>query len=151
MFEVRLDNSEVLLGAEDAPAGRIWMVLGGVDFPDERWSDFPISVLGSAVDALTGLAGGEMEAFSYFFDGPYYVYYKRLAPDSDLVRVEATTDRSGTPELLAVTEVRLGDLWSALLQAAESSLASGAERKLAEGVDGPVERMVETLRATKVR
>jgi hypothetical protein len=77
MFEVKLDELDIPMRAGDVPAGRIWMVLDGIDFPDERWSDFPISVLGSAVDAVAGLAAGGMEAFSYFFDGPYYVYYKK--------------------------------------------------------------------------
>ena len=53
-------------------AGRIWFDIGGSAFPGERWSDSPLSVLGSLGEALSRVVE-DGEGDVYFFEGPFFV------------------------------------------------------------------------------
>jgi hypothetical protein len=52
--------------------GEIWLEVAGFDFPDERWSDFPVIILGWWLDALFKVwSGKEKQGECLFMDGPY--------------------------------------------------------------------------------
>ncbi|RZU52465.1 hypothetical protein EV385_4330 [Krasilnikovia cinnamomea] len=103
----------------------VWLTLGGVDYPVERWSDFAISVVSSAVTAYTEIADGENEAWSYFFDGSYYLYYRRTEADEPTVYIEANCDRDeDNPVSIAVGEVRLEQLRTALAHVVQEILTA---------------------------
>ncbi|MEH0975063.1 hypothetical protein V6U77_28410 [Micromonospora sp. CPCC 205546] len=127
-------------------AGRVWFIVGEIAFPELGWCDFPASVWCSAVEAFSELSQGANEAFSYFFDGPYYLYFKKSSISGDVIEVEASTDRAGVPELLASTSLRLNELRTALLRPVESS----AITLLVEAGDPVIAQLVAYLRATEV-
>jgi hypothetical protein len=45
--------------ADGNVTGAFWLTLHGVDFPGPGWTDFPLSVLSSAVTADENIRGGE--------------------------------------------------------------------------------------------
>ncbi|GAA2708797.1 hypothetical protein [Actinoplanes palleronii] len=102
--------------ADGIVTGRVWLTLHGVDFPGSDWSDFPLSVLGSAVTAYAALRDGEPDAFSYIFDGSYFLYYRRTGAAEPTVHIEANCDEDEENVYsIATGEVLLDDLRAALL------------------------------------
>lgn len=61
-----IDLLEVSTTGETS-CGQVWVVIDGVSFPGVGWTDLPISVLSSISTAFCDLAGGSLEAWSYFF------------------------------------------------------------------------------------
>jgi hypothetical protein len=52
--------------------GEIWLEVAGFEFPDKRWSDFPVIILGWWLDALFGLWSERRgRAECLFMDGSY--------------------------------------------------------------------------------
>ncbi|HWM93395.1 MAG TPA: hypothetical protein VN493_21720 [Thermoanaerobaculia bacterium] len=54
--------------------GEIWLEVAGFAFPERRWSDFPVIILGWWLDALFKLWSGKkkrIECLCLFMDGPY--------------------------------------------------------------------------------
>ncbi|MEV6596071.1 hypothetical protein AB0M36_04305 [Actinoplanes sp. NPDC051346] len=104
--------------ADGITTSRVWLTLDGVDFPCARWADLPMSVVGAAVAAYTNLLNGEGEVFSYFFEGSYYLYYRRVDADEPRVYIEANRDDDpDNPVSIAVGEVLLDQFRSALASA----------------------------------
>lgn len=104
--------------ADGIVSGAVWFTLNGVDFPWTGWADLPLSVLGSAVTAYEAIQGGELEAFSYLFDGPYFMYYRRTEASEPTVYIEANCDRDEDAVVSLVTgEIPLKSLRSTLLSA----------------------------------
>ncbi|WP_157411170.1 MULTISPECIES: hypothetical protein [Actinoplanes] len=98
--------------------GRVWLTLKGVEFPFEAWSDFPASVISSAVNAYSSIVSGDSEAFSYVFDGPYFLYYQYEATGDPLMYIEANCDRDENEvQSVVVGAVRLDEWRTALLHA----------------------------------
>lgn len=76
-------------------AGQIWAAIDGVDFPSARWTDSPISVLGSLGAAIDAVRRGEVGEV-YFFDGPYYLkFIPENSTDSTPLKIDvvAVCDR----------------------------------------------------------
>jgi hypothetical protein len=129
MFVVQLQPSDIdaLATAGELMPGAVWAVVAGRDFPAAGWTDLPVSVLSSAVGALHELHNGAPDAFSYFFDGPHYLYYRPCPDDPGAVRVDAVSD-DGTPTALASTRLRWDELRDALARTIDSLLADLADR-----------------------
>lgn len=107
MFDIQTDLYDLeLLSGIDAPlVGRAWININGIMYPGEGWSDFISSVLGTIVAAMQELTNGKNDAYSYFFEGPYYIYYRRIESSDFRVYVEANCDRTEPPVCLSSTEV----------------------------------------------
>lgn len=105
--------------ADEYVSSKVWFTLHGVDFPGAGWSDDPLPTLSTAVIAYESIRDGEPEAFSYFFDGPYYLYYRRTDSPHPTVYIEANCDRDENAVYSVVTgELTLEELRDALLAAA---------------------------------
>ncbi|MEV6156960.1 hypothetical protein AB0L53_42135 [Nonomuraea sp. NPDC052129] len=97
MFELIMPVEELEVRSRSPlfVAGQIWAVIDGVDFPGARWTDSPISVLGSLGTAIQAVRRGEVGEV-YFFDGPYYLKFipeNRLDSTSLKIGVVAVCDR----------------------------------------------------------
>ncbi|MGP3956479.1 hypothetical protein ACTWPT_10815 [Nonomuraea sp. 3N208] len=96
MFEliIPVEELEVRSRSPLFVAGRVWVSIDGVDFPGARWTDSPISVLGSLEAAIRDVRRGEVGE-AYFFDGPYYlkIFPKNGFAASSKVDVAAVCDR----------------------------------------------------------
>ncbi|MET8545069.1 hypothetical protein ABZW03_31155 [Kitasatospora sp. NPDC004799] len=55
-------------------SGEAWLEIDGMAFPEARWTDAPLSVLGSMREALVCAHESELGEI-YFFEGPFYVKF----------------------------------------------------------------------------
>jgi hypothetical protein len=87
--EIRVEPASFDRAGAGAITGPIWLHHGrrdapGADFPEPRWSDFPVVVLAWWLEALAAQEGGAETTFR-FMDGPFEL---RVAPaEPSLVRV----------------------------------------------------------------
>ncbi|MFC3384398.1 hypothetical protein [Couchioplanes azureus] len=123
----------------------VWLTLDGVAFPENRWNDFSIAVLSSATTAYEEIAHGAPDAFSYFFDGPFYLYYRRIA--GGLVAVEANTDKGGVPKTLAAGDIEIEPWRTTLLAATEATLEAMSGKPHTEEPHDIMQRIKEVLQA----
>lgn len=73
-------------------AGKVWLTISHVDYPERDWTDSPLSVIGSMGAAISDyLTGGFGEM--YFFEGPYLVRLTADPYDDSLVIVSGVCDR----------------------------------------------------------
>lgn len=72
--EVRVEvaTTELGRGAGGVVVGPIWLARGDDAFPEARWSDFPVVVLGAWVPSLRRLSGRGQAAECHFMEGPYH-------------------------------------------------------------------------------
>lgn len=132
--------------ADGIVIGTVWFTLHGVDFPEAGWTDFPISVLSSAVTAYEDIRSGELEAFSYIFDGPYFLYYRRTDASEPTVCIEANCDRDENAVVsLSTGEVPLRKLRGTLLSAVETLHAEIAAKPCADDSVHIAARLIATL------
>lgn len=120
--------------AGSVTTGRVWLVLDGSAFPDSGWWDLPVSVLSTAVLSYRRLMDGpvdeefadsEAETSSYFFEGSYYLAYRRIEGDTTKVYLEANCDTDeDNPVSIAVGEVLLTDVRDALARAVDDVLGA---------------------------
>ncbi|MGC5332891.1 hypothetical protein [Micromonospora sp. DT62] len=153
MYDVRVDlrDIEVLTG-DDAPlVGRLWIRFPGRSFPGDAWSDFIASVVSSTVTALRETLSGEGEGFAYFFDGPYYVYYRLLPASAPSLYIEANCDGTGEPVSEWVGEVPLAQVVASWLSAVEAILARCAEAGLSGAAVAVLQRSQSELVAMAVQ
>src|SRR5204862_8332605 len=60
-------------GRKGPPTAEIWVVLGGMPFPEPHWNDFAVVIIEAwIVGALRLLRGSGLERV-HFMDGPYLV------------------------------------------------------------------------------
>jgi hypothetical protein len=121
--------------------GEIYFSVDGAAFPEEKWSDFPVVILGWWLEALGALRAGERRVELDFMDGPYTL---RVSSDSgDALSLEFTRNGNacGFPELRVEHDSFLREL---LLRSAE--LISHCK---AHGWDSRDIRLLERLTATK--
>ncbi|MFI5912048.1 hypothetical protein [Dactylosporangium sp. NPDC051541] len=134
--------------ADRLATGAVWFTLHGVAFPEAGWTDLPVSVLSSAVTAYEDISRGAPDAFSYFFDGPYFLYYHRTDAPEPTVHIEANCDRDEHAVIsLATGEVPLKDLRDALLNAVESLQAAIAATPHAEASTRITAKLIAKLTA----
>ncbi|MBB2947767.1 hypothetical protein FB565_007538 [Actinoplanes lutulentus] len=111
-------------------SSRVWFTLRGIDFPETGWHDDPLPTLSTAAAAYESIRDGEPEAFSYFFDGPYFLYYRRIDTSPPTVYIEGNCD--GDPDdVFSVTtgEMLLEELRHTLYEAARVLHAEIADKK----------------------
>ncbi|WP_203924955.1 hypothetical protein [Rugosimonospora africana] len=135
--------------ADGIVSGAVWFTLHGVDFPATGWTDLPLSVLGSAVTAYGAIHGGELEAFSYIFDGPYFMYYRRIDASEPTVYIEANCDRDEDRVVcLSTGEIPLEELRSTLLRAVETLHAEIVAKPYAGDSIQIAAKLIATLSGT---
>jgi hypothetical protein len=120
--------------ADGVTTGSVWLVLDGTAFPESGWWDLPVSVLSTAVHSYRQLIDGpvdeeladdEAETSSYFFEGSYYLAYRRVEGDTAKVYLEANCDKDeDNPVSIAVGPVLLTDLRDALARAVDELLGA---------------------------
>ncbi|GAB1641177.1 hypothetical protein [Krasilnikovia sp. MM14-A1259] len=134
--------------ADGIITARVWLTLNGVDYPRALWWDLPISVVSAAVTAYTEIANGENEAFSFFFEGSYYLYYRRTEADEPTVYIEANCDSDeNNPVSIAVGEVPMEQLRTALVQVAHETLAAICDKPFTEKEVAIMNEILEALNA----
>ncbi|MEU4779133.1 hypothetical protein [Micromonospora sp. NPDC023633] len=126
--------------------GAVWLTLHGIDFPEAGWTDLPLSVLSSAVTAYETICGGEPEAFSYVFDGPYFLYYRRTGAREPTVYIEANCDRDEDVVVsISTGEAPLEELRGTLLKAIEALYAEIKAEPYADGSVRVAAELIATL------
>lgn len=96
MFEIHVDVDSLKIDSVDPVfvAGEVWVELNGQDFPGEKWTDSPLSVIGSLGTAIERLREGWVAVDMYFFEGPYFVKLSRVETvnSEEMVRVTFLRD-----------------------------------------------------------
>jgi hypothetical protein len=146
LFKFVLSRSDLKPDARprETATGTVFMILDGSAVPRDGWSDFPVAVLGAAIEAYRQLAAGAAEAYSNFFDGSYYVWYTRAGTNED-IRIEAWTDVEEPPELLASATVPLADIWKTLRDAVDGVIAELTARQLMHHSDMKAARKMSRI------
>ncbi len=70
-FEIEVDRATLERSQHGGITGQLVVRVDGKAFPGERWSDFPIVVLGWWLGQVANLLSGSSEASCRFMDGPF--------------------------------------------------------------------------------
>jgi len=83
MVDVVADVSSLSRSPRGSITGQIFLRGLAGDFPEERWSDFPVVILGWWIEGLTRVLAGQERSFQgMFMDGPYAFVVHRESGDS---------------------------------------------------------------------
>ncbi len=113
--------------------------LDGVNFPDNQWTDFPISVLLMWCENLLS----DQNSFTLFFmDGPYCIECQRV---SDNVHIQLIENRT-IKKILKNKTICFKDLKSGILKAS-TDLITSVNQKIVGKVDDmeKLERLIKKL------
>jgi len=72
-LRIAIDLSDIERYKTGSIVGRIWLAAGDDAFPESRWSDFVVVLLGWWIQELLRLREGSTQAELLFMDGPYSV------------------------------------------------------------------------------
>jgi hypothetical protein len=109
MVDVVADVSSLSRTPRGSITGQIFLRGPTGDFPEERWSDFPVVILGWWIAGLTRVLAGQERSFQgMFMDGPYAFVVHRGVGDS----ARMAWGRTGEETSIGIVDVR------ALLQSA---------------------------------
>jgi hypothetical protein len=117
--DIVTDRATVSKGASGAITGVVAIRLGEVCFPEGRWNDFIVVVLGWWARQAAALRAGD-PARLVFMDGPYSVVARPVNGVSRLVCLRGTADGAA---VLEKGEVPTAALVAATMRAARETLA----------------------------
>jgi len=111
--------------------------LGGVNFPDNQWSDFPVAILIMWCENLLS----DQSSFALFFmDGPYYIECQRKNDNVDVRLVENRTVK----KIITEETICFEDLKSVILKAS-IDLITSVRQKVVGKIDD-VEKLKELIK-----
>jgi hypothetical protein len=117
--DVVTDRATVSKSAHGAITGVVAIRLGDVCFPDSRWNDFIVVVLGLWARQASVLRDGDPARFE-FMDGPYSVVAR---PGSGMSQLECLRGTGDGAAILETREVPTSDLVAAIMRASRETLA----------------------------
>jgi hypothetical protein len=119
VIEVAVNTKTLARSASGAITGEIYLRGAGRNFPDGRWSDFPVVVLAWWIDGLHKVSTGQESSYvGHFMDGPYAFVVKR--GEGNTVRV-AWGKRE---EEESVEDVDIGALQRSVVTAGQQVVAA---------------------------
>lgn len=123
-LDVAVDLSDLERSEKGSIVGRLWLVLDGHAFPDRRWSDLIVVVLGWWVEELLQTQNEETAMTLLFMDGPYSVRL-RAPSEGDSWSVSLLRDRGPIDARReAAGTVELAQLRTAVLAAAHDVITA---------------------------
>ena len=117
--DVVTDRATISKGANGAITGVVAIRLGDVCFPESRWNDFIVVVLGWWARQAAALRAGDPARLE-FMDGPYSVVARQVNGVSRLECLHGTGDGAA---VLETREVPTSDLVAAIMKASRETLA----------------------------
>lgn len=123
-LDVAVDLGDLERSEKGSIVGRLWLVLDGHGFPERRWSDLIVKVLGWWVEQLLQIESEETTMTLQFMDGPYSARL-RAPSDGDVWSVSLLRDRGPIDARReAAGTVELAHLRTAVLAAARDVVAA---------------------------
>jgi hypothetical protein len=124
-LDVAIDLAELERTQMGSIVGRVWFVLDGQVFPERRWSDLIVKVLGWWIEELLrGQSTDETSMTLLFMDGPYSVRLREQS-GADLWSVSFLRDRGPVDARReAVGSTELGQFARSVLTAAREVVAA---------------------------
>lgn len=114
--------------------------LNGVNFPDNQWFDFPVSVL---IMWCENLLSNKASFTLYFMDGPYYIECQHT---NDIVNMRLMENRT-TPKVIMDGIIPYEDLKSSIL-GASVNLTVSVNQTVAGKVDD-IEKLAQLIKNLK--
>jgi hypothetical protein len=72
VVHVRTEPTDLSRTAAGSIVGPVWLSAGPVSFPEPKWSDFPVALVGAWLQAALSIhTGRQQHALCSFMDGPY--------------------------------------------------------------------------------
>ena len=136
-FQVIFDTDTLVRSRSGAITGILHLKLGTLSFPDSRWSDFPIVVLGWWLEALRSLRIGRSVDLR-FMDGPFLVRLTQQGRAS--CKAECYEDKE-TPRVIVEEPVALRQVLEGVARASSAV----AEYSASVGWSGNDLERLETL------
>ena len=117
--DVVTDRATLSKGAQGAITGVVAIRLGDVCFPESRWNDFIVVVLGWWARQAAALLAGDPARLD-FMDGPYSVVAR---PVDGVSRLECLRGTGNEATVLETRDVPTSDLVAAIMRASRETLA----------------------------
>jgi len=116
--DIVTDRATVSKGAHGTITGVVAIRLGDICFPDSRWNDFIVVVLGWWARQAAALRAGDPAKLD-FMDGPYSVVAR---PVNGVSRLECLRGTGDEAAVLDQREVPTSDLVAAIMRASREML-----------------------------
>lgn len=143
VIEVGADGLKFLDGDDEPLFGNVSFKYQTSSFPRNDWTDLVGSVLSTTSVAMRDIVNGGTDGFTYFFEGPFYVYYRLLSRSDWTVQVEANhEDGEEVVRSVWVAALSIHGILQQALRAADTLLGECGRRAI-EG------RGVERLHHTR--
>jgi hypothetical protein len=118
-FDVVTDRATVSKSAHGAITGVVAIRLGDVCFPEGRWNDFIVVVLGWWARQAAALRAGNPARLD-FMDGPYSIVAR---PVNGISQLECRRGTADGATVLETREVLTSDIVVAIMRASRETLA----------------------------
>jgi len=100
MIEVVVNTETLARSKRGKITGEVFLRHATEEFPDSRWSDFPVVVLTWWIDGIHKLVAGEENSYvGHFMDGPYKFVAKRRAESAVSVAWGRVDDEESVREV----------------------------------------------------
>ena len=127
MFAVEIDQESIEKSENGSITGSIWLQMDDTAFPEQRWNDFVVVVLGWWTNEAAALIAGTKRRGEFMFmDGPFSV---DVSAEDERWKLECNRRRRNGKTLEHHAAVAVSDAAAALVRAADTVLARCEEAR----------------------